>query len=429
MRAEARGWCASGACCCYPSGWQAAQGVQPASLASATDMLLDVALGHEADEDAVGPWYLGTPGTTVTRSAPWCGVAFRGGRRLAPGFAGRRGGPARQRRPRGLAVAPVVARRAASASLAARSRVAPGPGNAMMSASDSPAAAAFAGSASEPSAASAPPASGSARRRFPRRRRSGVGGRASRDVLAAGIGGGAGRNRGLALRCGAGDRGRDGLGRLAVLVRVVIEPGVAGRPVVVLVARTGVTGGRAAGSRVASSLRDSAWPCAAWAARDRGRALPPGRQAGRTSSARPPPRPTAGRLDGRRVGGSGVAATARPTTVVPSRPAGHRRRERPTRLPGRQVSPPASCPATRTARGHPRRLAHQLSARPALSASSQGSTTPTARAPPRSPTAALGPPAVPARPLPCAPRKSQRPPTTMPTPTRPPWAVPPKAAA
>src|ERR1700728_120394 len=47
-------------------------------------LLLDVALGHEADEHAVGPVVPGHTGDDGYQVAPWCGVAFGAGRRLAP---------------------------------------------------------------------------------------------------------------------------------------------------------------------------------------------------------------------------------------------------------------------------------------------------------------------------------------------------------
>ncbi len=223
MRAEARGGCASGACCCYPSGWQAAQGVQPASLAAATDSFWTSPSGMKRMRTQSVLWYLGTPGTTATRSAPWCGVAFGRGRRLAPGLAGRRGvARLRRRRPRR---ARLRARRAGRGSLGGRSPgpAGAGPGNAMMSASDSRRRPrfTFAGSASEPSAASVrlrrPE---SARRRSPRRRlrhRRPCQPRRPRRSASAAVPAGTGD---LPSGCGAGDRGRDGLGRLAALVRV-----------------------------------------------------------------------------------------------------------------------------------------------------------------------------------------------------------------
>src|SRR6202000_731276 len=69
-------------------------------------LLLDVALGHEADEHAVGPVVPGHPGDDGYQVVPWCGVAFGGGRRLAPGLAGRRGGAGFARRVRPALASP-----------------------------------------------------------------------------------------------------------------------------------------------------------------------------------------------------------------------------------------------------------------------------------------------------------------------------------
>ena len=57
-------------CACQPSGWQAAQGVQLAALASGMDFLAMSASSMKRMRMQSGSWYLGTPGMTVTSLAP-----------------------------------------------------------------------------------------------------------------------------------------------------------------------------------------------------------------------------------------------------------------------------------------------------------------------------------------------------------------------
>src|SRR6202035_2142130 len=207
-------------------------------------LLLDVALGHEADKDAVGPVVPGHPVDNGYQVGPWCGVTFGGGGRLAPGFAGRGGAAGFARVVRtGLARGPVVP--VVRGGVARRFRLARagerddggvgfrGRGRARGGAVGGGRAGGVRGVGG----------SGVQSRRGGGLRGggSGIGGLASRDVHGPGTGGSAGGNRGFALRLGADDGGRDGLGRLAALVGFVIEPGVASRPVVVLVACPSVT--------------------------------------------------------------------------------------------------------------------------------------------------------------------------------------------
>ena len=151
LLAGACGWSASGACCCYPSGWQAAQGVQPASLAAVTDSIWTSPSGMKRMRTQSVLWYLGTPGTTVTRPAPGAAPpsAVAGGSlSVSPAAAA---SPSAPSAPASPASPSCVAGSAAWLS----PPEAPGPGNAMMSAPDPSAASARSPAAASGVAASA----------------------------------------------------------------------------------------------------------------------------------------------------------------------------------------------------------------------------------------------------------------------------------
>ena len=258
---------------------------------------------------------------------------------------------------------------------------------------------------------------------------SGVGRRAGRDVLRPGIGGGVGGNRGLALRLRVGDGGRDCFARLAALVRVVIEPGVASRPVVVFVARAGVTGSRATGSRAARSRATGSGSSAGdGAARDGGgrlaaKAVEPTRRGRTRPGADPAPGLTAGASEGAE-GGDGAAhdlgafaaarasalGTPQPSARSPGVPAGvvscHADGARPP-APRAVLAARWSCPEVIQSG-----VDDDHGSRAAV-VSHGGTGSAGVPRPWRRAAAGSG---VLARPLPCGPRQGPHPPTT-----RPPW--------